>query len=82
MNAPFPIPQSAAFMPLHRASRRGLREPQTVRTVKRRERRAPIRQLVTNCNQLKIGCIFVSQPVTDCHRLKIRRTPDKLLSPP
>ena len=42
MNAPFAIPRRAAFMPLHRASRFGVREPQTMRTLKRRERRAPI----------------------------------------
>jgi hypothetical protein len=42
MNALFPIPRSAALMPLHRESCFGVREPQLVRTSKRRERRAPI----------------------------------------
>ena len=40
--APFSIPRSAAFMPLHRESRFDIREPQTIRPLKRRERRAPI----------------------------------------
>ena len=39
---PFSIPRSAAFMPLHRESRFDIREPQTIRPLKRRERRAPI----------------------------------------
>ena len=29
------------------------------------------RQLVTNCDQLKIGCIHARQLVTNCYRLKI-----------
>ena len=38
----FPIPRRAVFMPLHRESRLDIRKPQTIRTLKRRERRAPI----------------------------------------
>jgi len=98
MNAPFPIPRRAAFMPPHRASDLGIREPQTVRTLKRRERRAPNRQLVTKCNQLKTGGTRanqsvtirhrlnmgcrIRQSVTDCHRLKMSPNLGNLISPP
>jgi hypothetical protein len=58
-------------MPLHRESRLGIREPQTIRPLEWRERRAPKRrQLVTDCHQLKTIRRRVSQSVTMCYRLK------------
>ena len=80
---PFSIPRSAAFMPLHRESRFDIREPQTIRTLKRRERRAPKRlQLVTNRHQLKTVCLCIRQLVTTCHRLNISLNLGNLIPSP
>jgi len=81
MNAPFPIPRSAAFMPLHRESRFGVGEPQAARTLKRRERRAPI---PTGLHHSAQGCRvceatlghrskYFSQPPTGLHQSIARR---------
>ena len=39
-------------------------------------------QLVTNCYQLKTIRLGVSQPVTNCNRLKISLNPRKLIPLP
>ena len=69
--APFSISRSAAFMPLHRESRLGIREPQTTRPLKRRERRAP---LPTGLHHSARGC---APRATPGHTFKIFPQPQR-----
>jgi hypothetical protein len=41
-----------------------------------------VSQLVTISNQLKTGCLSITQPVTNCYQLKAPTTPCKLIPPP